>query len=152
MEHVYEAEMELPLPRSEVFAFFADAANLQRITPPELRFEIVTPMPFTIEKGAVIDYRLRLFGVPFGWKTRITVWEPPGRFIDDQISGPYALWVHTHTFEDRSGSTLIRDKIVYRLPFSPLGELVHPLVRRQIERIFAYRQSVVRDALATGRA
>jgi ligand-binding SRPBCC domain-containing protein len=152
MEHVYDAEMELPLPRAEVFAFFADAANLQRITPPELHFEIVTPMPFTIGQGAVIDYRLRLFGIPFGWTTRITVWEPPVRFIDDQISGPYALWVHTHTFEDRGGSTLIRDKVVYRLPFSPLGELGHPLVRRQIERIFSYRQDVVRDALAPGRA
>ena len=147
MEHTLEVALELPLPAAEVFPFFAAAENLERITPPELRFRIVTPPPVEMREGALIEYRLRLFGVPFGWTTRIALWEPPQRFIDEQIRGPYALWEHTHTFEPSAAETLVRDRVRYRLPLRPFGELAFPVVRSQLKRIFAYRQQAVREAL-----
>ena len=145
MRHHFHTELELLLPIDEVFAFFSEAGNLERITPPELRFRILTPQPFVIQAGSLIDYRLSLFGLPFGWRTRITVWEPPRRFVDVQLRGPYKEWVHTHTF-DAIGPrrTRIRDDVHYRLPFAPIGDLMAPVTRRQITRIFAYREQAVR--------
>ena len=142
----------LPLPREEVFAFFADAENLERITPPELAFEIVTPRPIDIEAGTLIDYRLGLFGVRFGWRTEIEVWEPPYRFVDQQISGPYRLWHHTHTFVEVAGpdgesGTQMDDLVRYQLPLSPLGDVGYPLIRLQLARIFGYRQRAIREIL-----
>lgn len=137
-----ETELFLPRPPEEVFPFFADAANLERITPALLRFRIVSALPIEMGEGTLIDYRLRIRGAPVRWRTRITGWDPPHRFVDEQVRGPYRLWRHTHTFEARDGGTLCRDVVEYR---APLDLLTHRwLVRPDLERIFAFR----REALA----
>ena len=143
----------LPLPRPEVFAFFAEAENLERITPPELAFEITTPTPIDIQEGTLIEYRLGLFGVRFGWRTEIVTWEPPYRFVDQQLKGPYRRWHHTHTFVEAAGpdgqpGTQMDDVVRWELPLSPLGEVAYPAVRAQLARIFGYRQRRIRELLA----
>lgn len=147
-EHILRRVLTLDLPRKEVFAFFADAGNLERITPPELKFHIVTPQPISIQKGTLIDYELRMRGIPISWQTEIAHWEPPAKFVDQQLRGPYRQWVHTHTFADLGPKqTLVEDEVRYRLPLEPLGDIVHFLVRRELEYIFDYRQKTVADML-----
>ena len=145
--HVLRTHISLPLVREEVFAFFSDAANLQRITPPELRFCILTSGPIPMREGTIIDYRLQLLGVPIHWKSRILRWHPPTGFVDEQVRGPYRLWEHTHRFYDDGNKTIIEDVVRYGLPLWPFGEIAHPVVRLQLERIFRFRQSAVRRHL-----
>ena len=139
--------MTLPLTPDQVFAFFAEAQNLEQITPPELRFRIASPTPIEIAAGTRIDYRLSLFGLPFTWRSLILRWEPPHAFVDEQIQGPYALWHHTHTFTAIDGGTVINDRVLYRLPLWPLGEIALPVVKLQLKRIFGYRQQAIRNLL-----
>jgi ligand-binding SRPBCC domain-containing protein len=135
----------LPLPPEEVFPFFGDALNLEAITPPWLGFRVVTPGPIEMAAGAGIEYRLRLHGIPIRWRTTIAVWDPPHRFVDVQLGGPYRMWHHTHDFEPAAdGGTLMRDTVRYALPFGPLGAAAHRLlVRRDLEAIFDYRREAV---------
>lgn len=136
-------EQWLPRPRAEVFAFFADAANLQALTPPWLHFEILTPQPIELRPGALIDYRIRLRGFPIRWQTEISEWNPPESFVDRQLRGPYTLWHHTHRFAEQDGGTLCSDDVRYR-PFG--GALIQALfVRRDVERIFDYRAERMRE-------
>jgi ligand-binding SRPBCC domain-containing protein len=139
--------MSLPLSREQVFAFFADSANLELITPPELRFRVLTRQPILMQEGTLIDYKLRLFRVPLRWRARITRWKPPFGFVDEQVLGPYRVWEHTHLFREEGGATTIEDVVRYELPVAPFGEIFHPLVRLQLERIFRFRRSAVRNCL-----
>lgn len=143
--HILEREQHVDLPIDRAFAFYGDAHNLERITPPWLGFEVTTPAPIEMGVGTLIEYRLRLHRVPVRWRTRIEVWEPPRRFVDAQIKGPYSLWEHTHTFEeDGPKATIIRDRVRYAIPFGPLGELADRLlVKRDLRTIFDYRREAV---------
>jgi ligand-binding SRPBCC domain-containing protein len=143
--HVLEREQRIPGPPERVFPFFEDAHNLEAITPPFLGFRVVTPAPIAMREGARIEYRLKLHGVPVRWRTTIEQFDPPHMFVDRQTSGPYRLWHHTHVFEpDGRGGTIMRDRVRYALPLGPLGSIAHVLlVRRDLRRIFDYRQAKV---------
>lgn len=131
-------------PVPEVFSFFSDASNLEALTPPFLHFRILTPMPMELRAGSQLDYRLSLFGVPVRWRTRITDWQSGTRFVDEQESGPYALWRHTHEFEARGSSTLMLDVVDYSEPLGPVGTVAHILfVRRTLDRIFDFRRDAI---------
>lgn len=144
---VYVLETELWLPRAidDVFEFFADAFRLEDITPPWLHFHVVTPQPIAMSSGTTIDYRLRLHGLPLRWRSEISAWEPPVRFVDRQLIGPYRLWHHEHTFVEKDNGTLVRDRVDYSVLGGPL---IHALfVRRDLERIFSYRQRRLQELL-----
>lgn len=141
--YTLETELWLPRRRDEVFPFFADAFNLESITPPWLKFEVLTPRPIEMRPGLRIDYRLRLRGLPLRWQSEITVWEPPCRFVDEQRRGPYRAWIHEHKFEERAANTLATDRVRYAVIG---GRLLHALfVRRDVERIFRFRQAKLRE-------
>ncbi|MEZ6148322.1 MAG: SRPBCC family protein [Planctomycetaceae bacterium] len=142
------SEIWLPQSVESVFDFFADATNLQILTPPWLHFRILTPQPFEIGEGSLIDYRLRLRFVPIRWRSEISDWNPPHRFVDRQIRGPYREWTHLHTFEAKDGGTLVRDDVTYSVPG---GRLVHDwLVGPDLQRIFAYRHDVLAKRFSRG--
>ena len=132
-----EAECFIPRPLEEVFEFFQDAYNLEKLTPPFLKFKVLTPKPIPMASGALIDYRLKLHGIPIRWRTEILDWNPPHSFVDTQLKGPYTLWHHTHEFKAQDGGTLCTDRVLYR---SPGGRLIHRFfVGPDVERIFRYR-------------
>jgi ligand-binding SRPBCC domain-containing protein len=137
--------------RDETFAFFSDVSNLEALTPPWLRFRILTPQPIALGAGALIDYRLALHRVPLRWRTRIERWEPGYCFVDGQVDGPFACWEHTHVLEERTGGTLILDRVEYRMPLRVLGRLAHALVvGRDLERIFDHRRDAIARMLGGG--
>lgn len=138
----FNTELWLPLAPEQLFQFFADAGNLDAITPPWLHFHIVTPRPIEMRAGALIDYKLRVRELPLRWRTLIKEWQPPYRFVDEQVRGPYRRWIHTHTFEPRSGGTLARDVVQYAVPFDFIAHTL--FVRRDIKKIFAFRQETLR--------
>lgn len=135
------SEQWLPRPLSEVFSFFADAGNLDTLTPDWLRFEILTPCPIEMKVGARIDYRLRLRGLPVRWQSEITAWQPLYRFVDEQRRGPYRAWHHEHTFTERDGGTLVKDRVRYAVPGGWLADQL--FVRPDLRRIFACRADVL---------
>jgi ligand-binding SRPBCC domain-containing protein len=145
-DHRVETRMWLPRTRAEVFPFFADAHNLEAITPPWLHFAVLTPVPIAMQAGALIDYRLRLHGVPLGWRTEIAAWEPPHRFVDRQVAGPYALWEHEHRFRDVAGGVVMSDSVAYRIRGGRVVDRIGDLAvaRRDLRRIFEYRSRALR--------
>jgi ligand-binding SRPBCC domain-containing protein len=144
----FQCDQWLPRPVTEVFPFFADAKNLQAITPGWLNFEMLAPGEVEMKAGALIDYRLRVHGVPLRWRTLIREWQPPHRFVDEQLRGPYRQWIHEHTFTAQEGGTLTRDKVLYAVPG---GALINALfVRRDVERIFAFRRQKLREFFGRG--
>ena len=139
--HRLERQQTIPRPRAEVFAFFADAANLQLLTPAFLNFRIVTPLPIVMAVGTRIDYALNLFGLPLKWWTKITEWQPWFSFVDEQEAGPYARWRHTHRFETAAGQMVMHDLVEYAEPFGAVGLIANKLVvKRTLDRIFDYRR------------
>lgn len=143
-----ERSQRISCGRDEVFVFFADAANLEAVTPPFLRFRILSTMPVEMRRGARIEYSLALFGIPFRWRTVITRWEPGICFVDEQEAGPYAFWRHTHWFADDGDATEMKDTVEYALPLGPLGRIARWLfVRRTLERIFDFRRDTISQRL-----
>jgi ligand-binding SRPBCC domain-containing protein len=140
--HIFETELWLPVAREKVFPFFANACNLEILTPPWLNFHVITPGEIPMRVGALIDYQIRIHGFPVRWRTEITAWNPPFNFADEQRRGPYRRWTHTHTFVEKDGGTLCRDHVIYAVPG---GALVNYLfVRRDVQKIFAYRTGALK--------
>jgi ligand-binding SRPBCC domain-containing protein len=142
----FQSQLWLPQSRDKVFAFFSDAQNLDLITPPWLHFRTITPYSGEMRPGMLMDHRLRLHGFPLRWRSKITDWDPPARFVDEQVRGPYRLWIHEHRFEERNNGTLVRDHVSYAVLFD---FLFHRLfIRPDIERIFGYREKKLREIFA----
>ena len=148
--HLLERSQIINRSLEETFAFFSDAYNLEKLTPAFLQFKILTPKPVPMHPGALIDYSLSLFGIPFKWQTLVEEWEPGVRFVDSQVKGPYALWHHTHTFKalDRE-RTLMMDDVRYQLPMGVFGDLAHDLfVEATLKKIFAFRYEATERLLS----
>jgi ligand-binding SRPBCC domain-containing protein len=145
--HELEWRLWLPRPRPEVFSFFSDARNLRLLTPPWIGFEMLTPEPIELREGAALDYRLRLYGVPLRWRSVITAWDPPRSFVDEQGRGPYRYWQHTHVFAEERGGTSCVDRVRYAVfGGAIIGRLV---VRRDLERLFAYRRQKLTETFGS---
>lgn len=138
--HVFQSYQWFPRSKKEIFDFFSKAENLETITPPWLNFKIIKKSHNEIQEGMLIDYSLKIKGVPARWRTRISNWSPPHQFMDSQLRGPYSLWDHTHSFDEIGEGTLMSDEVVYRAPFGPIGHIMNEiLIRKDIETIFNYR-------------
>lgn len=144
--YTLKREQFVPRPLEEVFEFFSDARNLEKITPSWLNFQILTPSPIELAAGKLLDYRLKWHGLPIAWRTRIVAWNPPRSFVDIQLRGPYRMWHHTHSFTPVSGGTKVEDTVNYELPLGFLGGIAHRLgVQRDLERVFDYRMKVIAE-------
>lgn len=147
-DYIAESRLWLPKPRPEVFAFFADLANLPRVTPPSLRVRVLAA-PYALSAGAVCDLRITWLGVPLRWRSFIREYDAPVRFVDVQVRGPYARWEHRHLFLAERGGTWVEDRVTYRLPLGPLGRLAHALiVGRQLATLWSYRRRRMAELLA----
>lgn len=143
---VFESQTILNAPIDQVFEFFSKAENLERITPPSLSFQILTPLPIEMATGALIDYRIKLGGFAFRWRTEITLWDPPRSFKDSQLKGPYKKWIHEHRFEELDGRTRMTDRVEYSVPGGILSALVNALfVKSQVRKIFTYREQAIQE-------
>jgi ligand-binding SRPBCC domain-containing protein len=148
--HTIQRRQKVHWPIEQVFGFFADAGNLDRLTPPWLNFQVRTPQPVTMQAGARIEYTIRWRGLPIRWLTEIEEWTPEKRFVDVQVRGPYRLWHHTHCFEAVGDETVMEDEVRYALPLGPIGVCAHSLlVKRDVESIFDYRARRIADLLRT---
>ncbi len=148
--YLMRAQCIVPRNLDEVFAFFSDAVNLQRLTPPWVRFQVLTPQPIAMRLGLLIDYKLRIRGVPLRWQSEITAWQPQTFFVDEQRRGPYTFWRHEHRFEPCSEGTRVLDDVSYGVPG---GALIHALlIRRDIQSIFRFRQQSLQEIFPTRRA
>ena len=151
-ERVFEGQQDLPLELETVFDFFSTPHNLEAITPPWLNFKIESQSTPEIVEGTEFQYKLKIRGLPARWHSRIDMWEPPYRFVDLQLSGPYALWHHTHTFERIDGGTRIKDRVRFALPMGRLGDLVAGAwVQRDVRQIFDYRATRIEELLLADR-
>lgn len=138
--HFLKSQIQINKPIGEVFQFFSKAENLNLLTPPELNFKIITPLPIVLKCGAIIDYRIQLSGFPFSWKTEITKWNPPNQFVDTQLQGPYQTWIHEHKFESKDGYTIMHDLVEYKAKGWIFEPLIHRFfVAKRVKKIFAYR-------------
>ena len=145
--HILEREIFLPRPPQEVFPFFSMAENLDALTPPWLHFNILTELPIEMAEGACIDYKLRIRMLPVRWRSKITAWEPPHRFVDEQVKGPYRKWVHEHSFVEHQDGTLARDRVEYGILG---GSIINRLlVQPDLEKIFAYRHQRLKEIFPT---
>ncbi len=141
-----DSRLWVPQAVDQVFPFFADAFNLETITPPLIHFAVLTPRPIEMRAGLRIDYRLRLLGLPFRWQSEITAWDPPRRFVDEQRRGPYRVWVHEHRFAEQDGGTLVTDHVRYTVPGDVLVDRL--FVRGQLRKIFTYRRARLQELFA----
>ena len=143
-ERIFESSQFIPRPIGEVFSFFSNAQNLERLTPSFLRFKILYQSTEKIQAGTIFDYRLRIHGLPIKWRTEILEWEENKRFVDNQVYGPYTKWHHTHTFAEKDGGTFMTDRVIYKVPLGWLGDrLLGSMVRRDIQSIFDYRRQQI---------
>lgn len=137
-------------PLDDVFAFFSSASNLEKLTPPWLHFKITGQSTPQIQKGTLIDYKLRIHGIPCRWRTLIEEWNPKTCFIDTQLKGPYRIWHHTHSFKEENGGVLMTDTIKYEVPFGALGNLIAGnYVSKDIHKIFNYRKEIINQIFAS---
>jgi ligand-binding SRPBCC domain-containing protein len=146
----FHSQMRVPRQIDEVFRFFGDALNLEQLTPPWLRFRVLTPAPIAMREGTEIEYKLKIRGFPARWKSKITAWEPPLRFVDEQVRGPYRVWIHEHRFTANAGGTLCEDYVKY----SPLGGVLidRLFVARDIKKIFEFRSRRLRELFGSALA
>lgn len=144
--HVLIRKTSFKVNINKLFDFFSKAENLNKITPPVLGFKIITPLPVEMKKGTLIDYKIKLNGIPFNWRTEITKWEPPFLFEDTQIRGPYKIWIHEHRFEEKDGVTYMTDTVKYLSPGSIFEFIPHYLiVKKKVEFIFDYREKLFKE-------